>query len=718
MLHYRTCNLCEAMCGITVEHDGERVLSIRGDDHDPFSAGYICPKATALGDLHHDPDRLRAPLRRTGSSWQTCDWEAALTSTAERLAAIQKSYGRDSVAVYAGNPTAHNFGAMLYGLALMQALGTKNRFSATSTDQLPHMLAGLLMFGHQVLMPVPDLDRCEHLLMLGANPVVSNGSIMAAPGIKRRLERLTARGGRLVVVDPRRTETAALASEHVFIRPGSDALLLAAMIRTIVGEGRASLRHLASFTDGLDELRALTEPFTPERVAGPTGIAASSIERLARDFAGARHAACYGRVGICQGRFGGLAGWLVNAVNIITGNLDHEGGMMFTTPAVDIVALAGMLGQRGQYDTYRSRVRGLPEFGGELPAAVLAEEIEAPGDGQIRALVTLAGNPVLSTPNGTRLEHALGRLDFMVSIDIYQNETTRHADYILPPTSQLEQSHYDVALSAFAVRNVAKYSAPCFDRPAGAKHDWEILAELATRIVAARDGGGAFGLAARAASAATRAGLLRLGPEGVVAQALRFGPHGRGMFGRTGLSLDRLRAQPHGVDLGPLEPRFPHRLATPDKRIRLAPREFAADMARLAAELDRPVAELVLIGRRQLRNNNSWLHNSLRLVKGKDRCSLLMHPDDAAARGLSHEQRVRLRSRVGAVEVPLHVSDQMMPGVVSLPHGFGHDRDGVAMDVARAHPGASVNDVTDELLVDEMSGMAALNGVPVTVEPV
>jgi anaerobic selenocysteine-containing dehydrogenase len=385
MLHYRTCNICEAMCGVVVEHDGQHVTSIRGDERDRYSNGYICPKATGLQDLHEDPDRLRTPQRRIGDRWEPCDWDTAIGTAAERLAAIQRNYGKDAVAVYVGNPTAHNFGATLFGLPFLGAVGTKNRFSATSTDQLPHMLAALFMFGHQLLMPVPDVDRCDHLFILGGNPLVSGGSLMGAPDAKTKLKRLRARGGRLIVVDPRRTETAALADEHVFIRPGGDALLLAAMIRTLFAESRVDLRHLTSFTDGVTELERLVAPYTPERVAPATGIPADTIARLARDFAAARRGACYGRVGTCQNQFGGLAGWLINALNVVTGNLDREGGMMLTTPAVDIVAITALAGQRGSYGAYKSRVRGLPEFGGELPAATLAEEIDTPGDGQMRS---------------------------------------------------------------------------------------------------------------------------------------------------------------------------------------------------------------------------------------------------------------------------------------------------------------------------------------------
>ncbi len=728
---YRTCNICEASCGIAVEHDGGVVTSIRGDEADPFSRGHLCPKAVALGDLHTDPDRLRAPERRVrgggdgadgaDGGFAPCDWDSALRESGARLAAIQARYGRDAVAIYVGNPIAHNYGAALYTVGLVAALGTKNRYSANSTDGLPQLVASSAMYGNQTLLPVADLERTEHLFMLGANPLVSNGSILCAPGIKRRLEALRRRGGRLVVVDPRRTETAAMADEHVPIRPGTDALLLAAMLRVLYTEKRTRLGRLAPFVDGFERLGELVEPFSPARVAGATGIAAGTIERLARELAASPRAACYLRVGVCQTRFGALAAWLGNALNVVTGNLDREGGAMFTTPAFDLVALAELLGQTGNFGKFRSRVRGLPAFGDELPVVTLADEIETEGEGQVRALVTIAGNPVLSAPNGRRLDRALGKLEFMVSIDPFRNETTRHADFILPPTSQLEQGHYGLATSTFSVRDVAKYSPPTFDKPAGGKHDWEILLELGASIARGR---GPF---SRLAGKAVRLALGRLGPEGVLDLALQAGPYGR--FGERArellgkeavdapLSLAELRRHPHGLDLGALVPRLPDRLATKDKRILLAPPALVADLPRLVRELELPRENgLVLIGRRQLRTNNSWLHNSLRMVKGSDRCTLLMHPDDAVARGLTHGERVRLSSRVGAVELPLQLAPHMMPGVVSAPHGFGHDRVGIKLRVASAHAGVSVNDVTDETFIDELTGMAALNGVPVTVE--
>jgi anaerobic selenocysteine-containing dehydrogenase len=694
--------LCEAVCGLAVEMEGTSVRSVRGDAEDPFSQGHICPKAAAIPDVQGDPDRLLEPQRRDGSKWQAVSWKAALDEAGERLAEVQRKYGRSAVGVYLGNPIVHSYSALLASPFFSRALGSRARFSATSVDQLPHMLAALEMFGHQVLLPVPDVDRTSFFLMIGANPLASNGSLMTAGGISRRLDELRKRGGRLVVVDPRRTETAAEADQHVSIRPGTDALFLLALLQVVFEDGRVNLGHLAACTDGLEALREAARRFPPERVAERTGIPADQIRALARAFAAAPAAVAYGRVGACTQEFGGLSAWLIVALNAVTGNLDRAGGFMLTTPAADLVAVATRTGDRGHFGVWRSRVRGLPEFGGELPAATMAEEIDTPGDGRIRALVTFAGNPVLSTPNGARLDRALSGLEYMVSIDLYRNETTRHANLILPTSFGFERDHYDLTFYALAVRNAARYAKPLVPKPPGVRGDFEVLLDLALSV--RRHGGGRRG---RMQGLTLRVARM-LGERRLLDLALRFGPHR--------LSLRKLERSPHGLDLGPLRPQLPQRLGTKDKRIRLAPAAFLGDLDRLEARLLQPVADgLVLIGRRALRSNNSWMHNSLRLVKGPAGCVLLMHPEDAAARGLTAGERVRVASRVGSVEAPLGVTLDLARGVVSLPHGWGHSRPGAAMGIAAAHAGASLNDLTDELSVDALSGTAAFSGVPVTV---
>jgi anaerobic selenocysteine-containing dehydrogenase len=709
--HYHCCTLCEATCGIRVTTDGGRVVDVRGDELDPISRGYICPKATALADLYHDPDRLRRPLVKRDGEFVEVSWREAFDLVGDRVRAVRAKYGKNALGVYYGNPVAHNLGLMLFGLPLFRGLGTRNVFAATSVDQLPQMLAAYLMLGHQALLPVPDIDRTDLFVCIGANPLVSNGSLMTAPNMRGRLRALRERGGRVVVIDPRRSETAA-AAEHVFIRPGADALMLLSLVNALFEEDLVHPGRLGDRLEGMTALRAAAASYSPERTTAVTGVAPETVRELARALANTERAVLYARTGACTQEFGGLATWLVLAVNAVTGHLDEPGGFMFTTPAIDPMPLARTIGQAGSFAAYRSRVRGLPEFGGELPAVTMAEEIQTPGDGQIRAMITAAGNPVLSVPNGRRLDAALGQLEFMVSIDPYLNETTRHADVILPPTTQLERSHYELLLTLVSVRNWAKYSRAVFPRGPDQRHDWEICLELSSRLL------GPDAAPARLLGRLGVAAARRLGPEGLVALALRAGPHGL-RRPRGGLSLRKLRRQPHGVDLGPLERRLPARLFTKDRKVHLAPAEYLADLDRVNDRMQAwAPGELVLIGRRQLRSSNSWLHNSERLVKGKPRCTLLVNPADAERYGLADNEPAVLSSAAGEVEVPVEVTAEVMPGVVSLPHGWGHSRTGVRLGVASKHPGASINDVTDEQFVDQLTGTAALSGQRVKVRAV
>lgn len=710
--HYRSCNLCEAICGIEITVEGRQRLNIRGDKDDPFSRGYICPKAVALQDFHFDQDRLRHPVRRTLTGWKRIGWDEAFDEVAKNLKSIYSKYGRNSTATYLGNPNVHNYGALLFAPGFLRSLHTRNKFSATSVDQLAHHVAAYLMFGHQLLLPIPDLDRTRLFLMLGANPAVSNGSMMTAPGFSSRLQALRQRGGKVILIDPRRNETARLADSHLFIRPGTDVFLLLALLHVVVEERLTRMNGLASFTDGLETVARIVKEFPPERVATHTGIEAGEISRLAREFAAADSAVCYGRIGVSTQEFGGVCHWLINVLNIVTGNFDREGGAMFPLPAFDPVSAPESLAPRGSYGRWHSRVRKLPEFAGELPVVALAEEILTPGQGQVKALVTLAGNPVLSTPNGRELDRALENLEFMVSIDPYINETTRHAHIILPPTSPLERGHYDIAFHLLAVRNTAKFSPPLFDRAADALHDWEILAELQTRMEHQRP------------RAHLKRRLMRrfFGPERILDLGLRFGPYGARFnpFSK-GLTLKKVKAAVHGIDLGPMKSSLPERLRTNSKRINLAPELFVKDIDRVRSRLTTATydGELLLIGRRQLRSNNSWMHNSQRLVKGnpaKPQCTVIMHPDDAAARSLRQGGEARVKSRVGSIILPVELSDEIMRGVVSIPHGWGHDREGNRLTVAQEHAGASINDLTDESNIDAICGTAAFNGTFVTVE--
>lgn len=708
--HYRNCNLCEAICGIEITVQDDRRLEIRGDKDDPLSRGYICPKAVALQDFHYDKDRLRHPVRRTANGWQRIGWDEAFDEVANNLKRIRAAHGRNSLASYLGNPSVHNYGILLFAPPFLRSLKTRNKFSATSVDQLAHHLSAYLMFGHQLLLPVPDLERTKFFLMLGANPLASNGSMMTAPGMSRRLQEIRQRGGKVILIDPRRNETARVVDRHLFIRPGTDVLLLLALLHVVFAEGLVSPGSLAEFTSGVETIRDLVAEFSPESIAPITGIAAAEIRLLAREFASAESAVCYGRIGVSLQEFGSVCQWLINVLNIVTGNMDRAGGAMFPLPAFDPVTVPQSLAPRGSFGRWRSRVRKLPEFAGELPVAVLAEEILTEGEGQIKALATVAGNIVLSTPNGRELDRALASLEFMVSIDCYLNETTRHAHIILPPTSPLERDHYDLAFHLLAVRNTTKFSPALFPRDPDTRHDWEILLELHTRI----EHEGLRGSVQRKLT------KRFFGPDRMLDLGLRFGPYGGKLKPfSNGLTLKKVKQAPHGIDLGPLSPCLPERLRTADKRIELAPEVLVKDVARVKAKLLDHVSQnghLQLIGRRQLRSNNSWMHNTERLLRGKPQCTILMHPADAAARQLAQGQTVVVQSQVGSVEAPLEISDEMMPGVVSIPHGWGHDRLGVQLEVAQQHAGASFNDLTDNQAIDGLCGTAAFNSTWVSVK--
>ena len=729
---FRECSLCEAHCGIqlTVDRTANRVTDLRGDALDPLSRGYICPKAIGMKGISEDPDRLRAPMRRVGGSFEEISWDEALDLVAERLLAIREEHGANSIATYLGNPSAHDFAANLSLPHLIRSIGSKWRFSATSVDQLPRMVANQLLYGAPGSFPVADIDHTDFFLVLGGNPVVSNGSIMTAPDMRGRLRALRERGGRLVVVDPRRSETAALADEHLAIRPGTDALLLAALLQVLFAEERTRTGEHAALLANQGELAELVDAFTPEAVAPATGLEAEAIRRLADDFAAAPRAACYGRIGICTQEFGTLASWLVDALNILSGNFDRPGGILFPQPAH---APAGPPRRREgmPYARWRSRVRGLPEFAGELPVAALAEEIDMPGEGQVRALVTVAGNPVCSTPNAARLDRALASLDFMVSLDIYLNETTRHADVILPTTAPLERANYPLVFHNLSVRNFAKWSPPALEPPPGVRPFFDIACELTGRMSGA-DGATVqamlrAGMVARVAGpksdspdvspAEAEAALEEneTTPEFLLDAMIRGGKRGDRFHG-AGLSLARVREAEHGLDLGPLTAGVADVLATVDGRIDLAPELIREDFGRLQERVSREDSGLVLIGRRHLRSNNSWMHNIEALAKGDDRCTLLVHPDDADAHGLAEGASVRISSRVGTVMAPVEITTEMRRGVVSLPHGYGHESDAVRLGVARAlQAGVNSNELTDEAGIDPVSGNAILNGIPVTL---
>jgi anaerobic selenocysteine-containing dehydrogenase len=717
---HRTCPLCEAACGLRLElDDSGLVSSIRGDRKDPFSKGFLCPKGASLGALDEDPDRLRVPQVRENGRWRAASWDEAFHLVDRELQKVREAHGPDAVAVFFGNPVFHTMAGYAYRRPLTESLGTRNVYSASTSDQMPKHVASGLLFGDPMAVAVPDLDRTDYLLVLGANPVESNGSLCVAPDFPRRLKELRARGGKLVVVDPRRTRTAALADEHLFIRPGTDVCLLFGIVHTLFAE---DLVRIGVDVTGLDRLRQLAAEFTPAAAERVCGVPAGHIERLARELAAAPTAVVYARIGTSTVEFGTLAQWLVDVINILTGNFDVPGGAMFAKTAALEIFRSGQPYTQGNW---RSRVRGLGETLGELPVATLAEEIETPGAGQIKALVTVAGNPVLSAPNGPRIGRALPGLDFMVCVDPYLNETTEHADVILPPPRMLQTPHFDFLVQVIMVRNYARFSPQILPLGPDQRSEAEILARLT--LIAAGAGADADPagldemLLAQILRGATQApgssvegrdvAELRAGLDGdsglelLLDALLKLGPYG--------LSLAELKAHPHGIDLGALQPRLKELLTTESGQVELAPAALVEDVERLRRRMGERPAEVVLIGRRHLRSNNSWLHNVPALVGGSNRCTLHVNPRDVTEYGLG--ERVTVRSAVGELTVPVEPTDAIMPGVVSLPHGWGHA--GTTQAVAAKNAGVNANTLTDESVVDVPSGNAVFNGVPVTLHP-
>ncbi|MCX4777381.1 molybdopterin oxidoreductase family protein [Streptomyces sp. NBC_01264] len=792
----RICPLCEATCGLTLTIEGTTVTGARGDRDDVFSRGFICPKGAAFGGLDADPDRLRTPLVRRDGRLREATWEEAFRAIADAVPALVQAHGPQSVGVVLGNPNVHTMAGQLYPPLLLKALGTRNLFTASTLDQMPKHVSSGLLFGDPFAIPVPDLDRTDFLLLLGANPVESNGSLCTAPDFPGRLKALRARGGTLVVVDPRRTRTAKLADRHLAPRPGSDALLLAALANTLLAEELADPGVLAEHTQGIGELREALGSFTPEAVAPACDLTAEEIRALARDLAAAPTAAVYGRIGSCTVEYGTLASWLVDVLNVLTGNLDRPGGALFPLSATDRAPRPAGPGKGFGLGRWHSRVSGHPEAKAEFPLSALAEEIDTPGEGRIRALVSIAANPVLSAPDGRRLDAALAGLDFMISVDPYLNETSRHAHVVLPPPPPSQSAHFDFAFNTFAIRNQVRYSPPAVPLEEGHMDECEIQARLVLAVsgmhgtapVAVDDLAIGTTLARECADPdsplrgqdpARLAGLLvgDSGPERRLDLMLRLGPYGdrfaeaadlpgsaaTGTSAGTpdsaaipvpgpeapspeapdsnapdsnapesgapdsnapdpsapgGLGLARLRAHPHGIDLGPLRPRLPGLLGTRSGRIELLPDPIAAELPRLRGTLAERPAALVLVGRRHLRSNNSWLHNVPALAGGSNRCTLQVHPDDAARLGLTDGHPARITADGGSLEVPVEVTDTLRAGVVSLPHGWGHDRSGTRLSVAAAAPGVNVNQLLDGSRLDPLSGTAVLNGFPVELTPI
>ena len=732
--HCRDCPLCEAHCGtlVTIDPALQEIVSIRGDPDDPFSCGYICPKAYAMKELHRDPDVIRTPLIKRDGVFVETSWSEALDYTAQRLQEIRSAHGPDSIGLYIGNPTAHHPGLLLYSPLLLAELATKQIYCAGSVDIISRILSSVLMYGDCSLHPVPDIDRTDLFIVHGANPIVSNGSMVTAPGMPNRIKALRARGGKMFVIDPRRTETAELADLHIPIRPGTDAWFLLGVVHHLFASARVDLGRLAGFSDRLEVVQLLVQAFPPETVADMCGVPAEMIRRVAEEFAGSASAVWYGRTGTCTQSYGTLCCWLQELLNILTGNLDRAGGSMFPAGIVPSILYAEKYaGDIPPFDRWRSRVSQLPELAGVLPTAALAEEILTPGIGQIRAFITMAGNPVLSLPNGGRLAEAFESLEFMLSLDIYMNETTRHADVILPSPFEMTHSSFPVYFIPYAVRKIAKWNPALFAPGPGQKHDWEIFLGLVSRLTGKTEeeleeanlmdwlhrfyvstDSGASVDQARAALGSEG------GPDRLLDILIRTGPDGDKFSpNASGLSLERIAQSPHGLDIGPMEPQLPSILATPNGRINLAPELIVKDIDRLLAERDqvRDTETMLLIGRRHVRSNNSWMHNLNVLIKGKDRCTLMIHPTDACSRGLTNGDIATVSTDTAMLEIVTEITEAMMPGVVSVPHGWGHGKTATRLNIANGHAGANVNVLIDDMLFDKPSINAALNGIPVRV---
>jgi anaerobic selenocysteine-containing dehydrogenase len=683
------------MCGLKITYKEKKVISIVGDKKDPLSKGYICPKSLALKDLYEDSDRLKTPIKRVENGWKKISWTEAFDEVEHQIKKIQEQYGNDAVATYQGNPNVHNLGSMLYGGPFLKSLKTKQKYSATSADQLPHHIASLKMFGHQMLIPIPDIERTDYLLILGANPGASNGSLLTAPGFSQKIKNIQKRGGEVINIDPRYTETSKISSDHFFINPGKDALLLLSLLNVIFEQGIDEKTHLSSHLKGLEEIKEIIKQYPPQKTASIIGIDSLEIQKIAKNFMNSKTAVCYGRMGVSTQEFGGICQWLINVINIVTNNMDKAGGAMFTKAAIDLVFMTGMKGKVGNFDRYRSRVHDLPEYSGELPVATLADEMIVEGEGQIKMLICTAGNPVLSTPNGKKLEKALEGLDFMVSIDIYLNETSKYANIILPSTNGLETLHYDLVFHQLAIRNTAKLSEVLFEKDENQKHDWQILNELTERITGKKN---------------------PLTPEMMLDSMFQFSS-----YKDANLSVKKLKENPNGIDLGALQPLLTKRIFTPDKKINISPKFFINDLKRLDKELfnangeDKTNYPFALIGRRHLRNNNSWMHNSKLLMKGKNRCTVLMCPKDANNLSITNHQKIRITSNVGSIELPVEISDEMKEGVLSIPHGFGHNRQGTKIKLAEENAGESINDLTDDYNIDKLTGNVNFSGTRVKV---
>jgi formate dehydrogenase len=727
MSEHRTyCRICEPTCGMIATVEDGKLVQLRPDADHPITKGFSCPKGIEFVHVQNDPDRLLYPMRRTESGeFERISWDTALDEIGAKLRAIRAAHGGESIGWYAGNPSAFSHSHAIWAGGFVRGLGSKHLYTPNTQDTSSRFVASHLLYGSPTIFPLPDLARTSFLLMVGANPLVSRGSLVAAGNLRDKLTGIVGRGGRVVVVDPRRTETAK-AFEHVAVRPDGDAWLLLAMLHVIFAEGLDDATTTAAQATGVDVLRTAAARCAPEDAEARCGVPADEIRALARSFATAPSAAAYGRTGACLGRHATLVNVLLDALNVVTGNLDRPGGSVFARPPIDFTALASRLGL-ATFDTYRSRVGDLPEVLGQMAAPLMAAEIETPGPGQLRALIVSAGNPLLSVPGAQDFERALGKLDLQVGIDLYLNETHRHADYVLPATTFYERDDVPLPLAEIQLTPFIQWTDAVAAPRGEARDDWRIIDDLARQLGFAAVAGVASkwigtSRVARLAQRAMGVGAHRLTPTKIVDALLRAGRDGD-HFGlrRGGLTLAKLRAQPRGVvlaehvDTGVLTKRLKHR----DRRVHLGDERIAAELTRL---LDAPEPSsdypLLMIGRREVRSHNSWLHNTPRFRDATRRHRALVNPVDAAAIGVADGGPARVVSARGAIELPVELSEDVAPGTIAVPHGWGHR--GAGWQTANEAGGANVNELTSSALDDleKLSGMAHLNGVPVRLEKV
>ena len=709
-IKYRTCHLCEAMCGLAIEIKDNEVLSISGHEDDIYSKGHICPKGAALKDLHNDPDRLKEPVKRTTHGWQKISWKEAFDLVEQGFKKIRKKYGNNAIATYTGNPTVHNTGTALTLYDTINAINTQNRYASHSLDSVPVFLVNQMMFGHAMMAPIPDIENINYMLIIGANPMASNGSFMSTPNIRGKIKAIKDKGGKVVVIDPRKTETAQKASEHYFIHPEKDVLFLLAIINELTRRNAIAESRALSFSDHLEELKKIAEPYTAEKVAPVTGISTDQLNHMVDDLLGHSNSIVYGRLGVNIQSYGTLCQWLITSINILLGRLDEKGGLLFTLPAIDYVTL---MAHESKMFRYSSRVKSYQEIVGEFPTATLAEEILTEGKEQVRGFLTIAGNPARSAPNSKMVEKALADLEFMVAVDMYINETTKYADVILPPAVGLETMHYSFVLHMVATRNTTKFSPAPLPITKNQRYDWQIMQELQRRLFS----GNIFKRIKYNLGS-------RIHPKTKLDLALKTGPYGiwgGRLFKKDGISLKRLEKHVGGVELSPLSAVLPKRLFTKNKHIELVPEIFAKEIIKVK-ELLSPDADanfpLKLIGRRHLRSNNSWMHNLPMLSGGTRRCTVMIHPDDAAQFHIEDKEMVEVYTELGSIQIEAEITKDIIQGTICIPHGWGHNAKDTALKVAEEQAGSNINELMNHERLDPLSYNMAFNGHPVAIRRV